>query len=315
MAFSRTLRFHEGLGSTYDGARRQMLAKMDDDAYQSFVQSFKFCHECRQFVCSECWSNSRRTCLGCFAKAAGTSVRPKPPFAPEGPAIPRPAALTAPVGRRRRLRTDASLLVMGAALLLLVAEIGFIILPSAVGGSSGSSPSASAPIAIVPTASPSASATMPTDPPTANPTDTAAPTADPTDTAAPTAGPTATPTATPSPTASPTPTKAPTAAPTIRITPKPAPTAFPTPRITCSKKTIADGGSQTCTWTNSSGVVFASARWYLNNTNYAYYLSPSGKSLTFAVSIADYTTDQCIHVVVKHGSVMTSSGDYCYTVS
>jgi hypothetical protein len=59
-----------------------MLAKMDDDAYQSFVQSFKFCHECRQFVCSECWSNSRKTCLGCFAKAAGTSSKQKPPYAP-----------------------------------------------------------------------------------------------------------------------------------------------------------------------------------------------------------------------------------------
>ena len=37
---SRTFRYHEGLGSSYDTARRQMLARMDDEAYQSFVQSF-----------------------------------------------------------------------------------------------------------------------------------------------------------------------------------------------------------------------------------------------------------------------------------
>ena len=98
MALSRTLRFHEGLGSSYDGARRQLLAKMDDDAYQSFVQSFKFCHECRQFVCSECWSTSRKTCLGCFAKAAGTTTRQRPPFAPDGPSVPRPAVGAAAVG-------------------------------------------------------------------------------------------------------------------------------------------------------------------------------------------------------------------------
>jgi len=71
MALGRTLRLHEGLGSTYDGARRHLLARMDDDAYQSFDQSHKFCRECRQFVCSACWSYSRKTCLGCFATAAG----------------------------------------------------------------------------------------------------------------------------------------------------------------------------------------------------------------------------------------------------
>lgn len=107
MAISRTLRYHEGLGSTYDGARRQMLAKMDDDAYQSFVQSFKFCHECRQFVCSECWSNSRKTCLGCFAKAAGTGTRQRPPFAPEGPPIPRPVAGAAALGAAAALGVAA----------------------------------------------------------------------------------------------------------------------------------------------------------------------------------------------------------------
>jgi hypothetical protein len=107
MAISRTARFHEGLGTSYDGARRQLLAKMDDDAYQSFVQSFKFCHECRQFVCSECWSNSRKTCLGCFAKAAGTTNRQRPPFAPEGPPIPRTVAGAAVLGSAGALTAAA----------------------------------------------------------------------------------------------------------------------------------------------------------------------------------------------------------------
>ena len=61
MGLGRTVRFHEGLGASVDTARRQLLAKMDDEAYQSFVQSFRFCHECRQFVCNDCWSTSRRS--------------------------------------------------------------------------------------------------------------------------------------------------------------------------------------------------------------------------------------------------------------
>ena len=201
MALSRTLRFHEGLGSTYDGARRQLLAKMDDDAYQSFVQSFKFCHECRQFVCSECWSASRKTCLGCFAKAAGTTTaRQRPPFAPVGPAIPRPVVAAAPV-RRRRLRADASLLVMGAAVILLVVEL-FVILPGGLNNRSGDDNPSASPIAAV-------------DTPTASPTD--APTASPTPSPSPTATPTLVPTASPtdSPTPAATPTRAPTAKPPI----------------------------------------------------------------------------------------------------
>lgn len=227
MALSRTLRFHEGLGSTYDGARRQLLAKMDDDAYQSFVQSFKFCHECRQFVCSECWSASRKTCLGCFAKAAGTTTaRQRPPFAPVGPAIPRPVVAAAPV-RRRRLRADASLLVMGAAVILLVVEL-FVILPGGLNNRSGDDNPSPSPIAAV-------------DTPTASPTD--APTASPTP--SPTPSPTATPTLMPtdSPTPAPTPTRAPTAKP---VTPKPTVGIPGSLIVSCAP----GPGSITCTWSN-----------------------------------------------------------------
>ena len=242
MALSHTLRFHEGLGTTYDGARRQLLAKMDDDAYQSFVQSFKFCHECRQFVCSECWSTSRKTCLGCFAKAAGTTVRQRPPFAPEGPSIPRPVAAVLPAGRRRRLRTDASLLVMGAAVLLLVVELVFILPGLGRNNGTGSNPTD---IAVVPT-------DAPTNAPTAAPTDTPTP--------APTDSPSPTPTASPSPSPSPSPTVAPTPRP---ATPRPA-TPKPTPKppgITC---TTPDGsGNFTCTWQTNRYT--ATGTWYVNS--------------------------------------------------
>jgi hypothetical protein len=233
MAVSRTVRFHEGLGSTYDGARRQLLAKMDDDAYQSFVQSFKFCHECRQFVCSECWSASRKTCLGCFAKAAGTTVRQRPPFAPVGPSIPRPVAAAAPTGRRRRFATDASLLVMAAAVILLVVEL-IVILPNG-NKTNGADPSN---IAVAsPTTSPTATPTdVPTDPPTAAPTDTPIPTI----------APTATPSPTPAPTAAPT--KAPTARP---ATPRPTP-AWPG-SLAASCKSAGGGTELDCTWTNRPG--------------------------------------------------------------
>jgi len=103
LGLGKTLRFHEGLVSGYDTARRQLLARMDDEAYQSFVQSFRFCHECRQFVCNECWSAARRSCLTCVAKSMTGTVRPRPPFAPTGPKIPRPAVASAPP-RRGRLR-------------------------------------------------------------------------------------------------------------------------------------------------------------------------------------------------------------------
>jgi hypothetical protein len=245
MAVSRTLRFHEGLGSTYDGARRQLLAKMDDDAYQSFVQSFKFCHECRQFVCSECWSASRKTCLGCFAKAAGTTTaRQRPPFAPVGPAIPRPVVAAAPV-RRRRLRADASLLVMGAAVILLVVEL-FVILPGGLNNRSGDDNPSASPIAAV-------------DTPTASPTD--APTASPTPSPSPTATPTAIPTAIPTPTPIPTPAATPTRAPTAKPAP-PKPTPYPLPTISCSPGNHVGSVTEVCTWARPTN---QNAQWYVDS--------------------------------------------------
>ncbi len=131
----RTFRHHEGLGASYESSRRQLLAKMDDEAYQAFVQSFRFCHECRQFVCNECWSTSRRSCLTCVAKAMTGTVRPRPPFAPAGPEIPRPV-VAAVVPRRGRLRRDAALAALAVAIVLLSVEGGYLLIASGTPGMS-----------------------------------------------------------------------------------------------------------------------------------------------------------------------------------
>jgi hypothetical protein len=243
-ALGRAVRLREGFGSAYDAARRQILAKMDDDAYQSFVQSFKFCHECRQFVCSECWSNSRKTCLGCFAKAAGTTIRQKPPFAPEGPSIPRPTVLGTPkAARRRRLRTEAGLLVMAAAIILLAVDL-VVILP---GSSAGAGATKSVPAIADGT---------PTEVVTATPVDT--PTEAPSDTPSPSPSASSSPSPSPSESPSETPTAAgPTATPRPATPRPPTPTpkpSFPNPVIKCNGHTDWVEGTAplavTCTYTN-----------------------------------------------------------------
>jgi len=55
MGLGRTLRYQKSLATTCGEARQQLLVKADDDAYQSFVRGVRFCPECRQFVCHECW--------------------------------------------------------------------------------------------------------------------------------------------------------------------------------------------------------------------------------------------------------------------
>lgn len=216
MGVSRVLSRHEGLGAAYDSARRQLLAKMDDEAYQAFVQSFRFCHECRQFVCNDCWSTSRRACLTCVARSMAGEVRPRPPFAPAGPEIPRPIAVPRPP-RTERLRRDATVLAMVVAVALLAVEGGMLLMYAstpartpgvAVAPSASVSPTAAAseaPSAVVLTAPTEVSSIAPVQTPTPTPTPTA----------------TATPTPAPTPTATPTPTPAPTPTPTPKPTSKP----------------------------------------------------------------------------------------------
>jgi hypothetical protein len=222
MGIGRGLTKHEGLGVAYDTARRQLLSKMDDEAYQSFVQSFRFCHECRQFVCNECWSTSRRSCLTCVAKSMTGTARPRPPFAPTGPEIPRPAisSAVAPV-RKGRLRRDVALVALALAIILVSLEAGILLV--------GMIPPAG-PAAAGATATPTAEITAP---PTATATAAGSPsvtlTASPSITASASASATATATGTPTPT----PTKRPTAAPTRTPTPIPVP-PIGNPTIGCT---------------------------------------------------------------------------------
>jgi hypothetical protein len=216
ISVGRSVKLHEGLGAGYDTARRQLLAKMDDEAYQSFVQSFRFCHECRQFVCNECWSTSRRSCLTCVAKSMTGTARPRPPFAPTGPEIPRPVvAAVAP--RRGRLRRDFALVAAAIAIVLVSIEGGVLLVGAASGNPSATPANNGIAAAGTPTASPSPSP-MPTDSPA--------------------------PTDSPSPSPSLIPSLAPT--PAVTVAPPPKPTAVPAlnkPTFTCT----LSGGTATCT--------------------------------------------------------------------
>jgi hypothetical protein len=250
MGIGRAFRFHEGLGAGYDTSRRQLLDKMDDEAYQSFVQSFRFCHECRQFVCNECWSTSRRSCLTCVAKSMTGTVRPRSPLAPAGPEIPRPVVSALQPVRKGRMRRDIALVALALAIVLVSLEAG-ILLVRAMPGGVASNPTANA------TASPTVSAT---DVPVA--TDTAMPTA--TDTLTPT------PSATASASATPAPTCVPTARPVATGTPMPAtPTPvppLPTPEINCVVgNTSVLSYSVDCSWTNlGSFPPGVTVTWYLD---------------------------------------------------
>jgi hypothetical protein len=252
----RSFRFHEGLGSAYDTSRRQLLAKMDDEAYQSFVQSFRFCHECRQFVCNECWSTSRRSCLTCVAKSMTGTARPRPPFAPTGPEIPRPAYGAVAPARRGRLRRDAIVVALALAIVLLVVEAGVLLTSSMLAGPAGTPPIIYVPASSSPSASVASTGSQ-------GPTATATTTA--TATAAATPSGVASPSPTGSPSAAPSPTRTPMPMPTIRITP--GPTVPPNPIINCNGHTtsfdVEKNAVITCTWTNEwQGT--KTATWYWN---------------------------------------------------
>jgi hypothetical protein len=269
MGVNRAFKFHEGLGAGYDTSRRQLLAKMDDEAYQSFVQSFRFCHECRQFVCNECWSTSRRSCLTCVAKSMTGTARPRPPFAPTGPEIPRPVVSSLNPPRKGRMRRDVLLVALALMIIIVSLEAGILLVNAMPGGAADASvPEETIYTAFPPTASPT---TTPTQEPTATaaPTDTpvvvlpATPSASPTPLA--TAVATARVTSTPRPTVKKTPT------PTVFVpppTPVPTPvTALDWPAITCSDNhgavvpytlscSITSGkytGTDTLKWVLSSG--------------------------------------------------------------
>jgi hypothetical protein len=281
LSIGRVVKQHEGLGAAYDTTRRQLLAKMDDEAYQAFVQSFRFCHECRQFVCNECWSTSRRACLTCVAKSMAGEVRPRPPFAPAGPEIPRPVAAPRPP-RAQRLRRDATVLAMVIALALLAVEGGMLLMYAA-------GPSATAETIFVtpsPTASPTSAESAQQSEIVTTPVPTESPSPTPTPAPTPSPTPTATPTPTPTPTATPSPTPTP--------TPKPKP-KLATPAFTCS----AGGGFWGCGVDNAgsfpSGTTFT---WRVDGVNrgtgaisQTFPSSPDGThTVTVTASKSGYTS-------------------------
>ncbi len=284
MGLSRSFRYHEGLGSAYGTIRRQMLGKMDDDAYQSFVQSFRFCHECRQFVCNDCWSMSRRSCLTCVAKSMTGVARPRSAVAATGPAIPRPVVATLPA-RRGRLRRDATLVALGLAVVLLVVE-GGVLLEN--GG--GAAPSPTPPI-IAPTQVPSGT---PTEAPTETLTLTPAPSAPPSEgpSPSPSASPSASGSASPTPvtTPKPTPTPSPTGTPTPSPTPSPTPTPVP-PSMSCPV-TVVTNQPFTCT----ASQVLGTGTWYVDTGSGSAYSGPS-----FTVTL----TTQGSHTITLHMDNMT----------
>ena len=136
MGAGRAVKMHEGPGAGFDAVRREILAKKNDDAYQAFVQSFRFCHECRQFVCSDCWSKARGTCLTCAARATTSSARTGPVVtaAAAAPEIPRPTIQAAPRRRGRSGRYFGLVATMLAIVLLSIE--GGVLLLNATGGPS-----------------------------------------------------------------------------------------------------------------------------------------------------------------------------------
>jgi len=158
MALARVRSESESFDTAYSTARRLLLARHDDDAYHAFARSFHFCQECREFVCTNCWSATRRLCLTCVARSLATLEpalpAPEAPQADEWDLAARPAF-------RARLRRDSVLLALVAALAIVVLEVGSLL---AAGGTTVTSPAA-----VGSTRAPEATAASP-----ARPTSTAA---------------------------------------------------------------------------------------------------------------------------------------------
>jgi hypothetical protein len=280
------------LGAAYDTTRRQLLSKMDDEAYQSFVQSFRFCHECRQFVCNECWSTSRRSCLTCVAKSMTGTVRPRTPFAPTGPEIPRPIVSSVVPVRKGRLRRDLALVALALAIILVSLEAGILlvgVIPGSGGTAAGETPSATAEVTAVPTENPS-------------------------ETESATQSPTATPSSTPSTTASASATASgtPTPMPTIRRTATPYPTLPPTPSpvpdpdqtiVACSDD---NGGAApytlSCHVANTGWLPGDTFGWSLDGA--AFGSSGTGTSVSWSITVPD---TQSVQVRVTRGTAEATS--------
>jgi hypothetical protein len=64
-----SLRWWQARGPVIE--RQQALARINDDAFQAFLGTFKLCHRCREFVCPLCWSKAGGMCTTCATARAG----------------------------------------------------------------------------------------------------------------------------------------------------------------------------------------------------------------------------------------------------
>jgi hypothetical protein len=81
--------------------RVEMLDEAEETAYREFNARFRFCHDCRRFVCPSCWSSGWGTCRTCVARAM---KRMSP--------------------RRRHFRTALSLMVIAGSIMLMLLGVG-----------------------------------------------------------------------------------------------------------------------------------------------------------------------------------------------
>ncbi|HEY7941690.1 MAG TPA: hypothetical protein VID25_07070 [Candidatus Limnocylindrales bacterium] len=305
-----------------------------DAEYERFRRSFNFCHNCRQFVCSDCWNDTQRQCLTCAPRKAVRAAGPRaakgpvaPSLDPDGPQISRPLAsglVTATAGvaiagvpdarprARSRWPGRTTVALAGLVLLLVVANLASsqtVKGPLAV--NAADSPTATATlVALGPTATPGSGVTAtPFVTPSPAPDGTLDPRVGTVDMSTPTPSPTAAPT--PRPTAAPTP--APTPPPTPRPTkappPKPTPTSPPpTAQIVCSPSpdpAIA-GGSITCSNFSTVGPTY---KWYvgLNDPGALVLQATYATTQSFTIPSIAGSTDYYIQLWVTKGGMTTKS--------
>jgi len=65
----RSIRPPDSGRTSFAEVRAELVARLDEDAYQAFTSRFRFCHECRRFVCPKCWNRSWSSCKSCVARA------------------------------------------------------------------------------------------------------------------------------------------------------------------------------------------------------------------------------------------------------
>jgi hypothetical protein len=283
-----------------------------DAEYERFRRSFNFCHNCRQFVCSDCWNDTQRQCLTCAPRKAVRAAGPRaakgpvaPSLDPDGPQISRPLAsglVTATAGvaiagvpdarprARSRWPGRTTVALAGLVLLLVVANLASsqtVKGPLAV--NAADSPTATATlVAIGPTATPGSGVTAtPFVTPSPAPDGTLDPRVGTVDMSTPTPPPTAAPT--PRPTAAPTP--APTPPPTPRPTKTPKPTPTPTPKPSAPPATF------TCTPT--AGFINCTADDTTASDTYTWQIEGSPAGSGRHLNVSEFSGSYLVTLTVK----------------